>query len=52
LSDGSIGLLLNAADDYPADMKEPDWSPDGKQIVFSSFYEKLYTADWDKTRFK
>jgi Tol biopolymer transport system component len=52
LSDGSIGLLLNAADDYPPDMKEPDWSPDGKQIVFSSFYEKLYTADWEKTRLK
>jgi Tol biopolymer transport system component len=52
VSDGSIGLLLNAADDYPPDMKEPDWSPDGKQIVFSSFYEKLYTAEWDKTRFK
>ena len=52
LSDGSIGLLLNAADDYPPDMKEPDWSPDGTQIVFSSFYEKLYTAEWDKTRLK
>ena len=52
MSDGSIGLLLNAADDYPPDMKEPDWSPDGKQIVFSSFYEKLYTAEWDKTRAK
>jgi Tol biopolymer transport system component len=50
VSDGSIGLLLNAADDYPPDMKEPDWSSDGKQIVFSSFYEKLYTAEWDKTR--
>jgi Tol biopolymer transport system component len=52
VSNGSIGLLLNAADDYPPDMKEPDWSPDGQQIVFSSFYEKLYTADWDKTHVK
>lgn len=47
---GSIGLLLNAADDYPPDMKEPAWSPDGKQLVFSAFYEKLYLADWAKTR--
>ncbi|NTU64716.1 MAG: hypothetical protein HGB05_15270 [Chloroflexi bacterium] len=49
---GSIVLLLNAADDYPPDMKEPDWSPDGKQIVFSAFYEKLYLADWEQTRVK
>ncbi len=49
---GSIGLLLNAADDYPPDMKEPAWSLDGKQIVFSAFYEKLYLADWEKTRNK
>lgn len=47
---GTIGLLLAAADDYPPDMKEPDWSPDGKQIVFSAFYEKLYLADWEQTR--
>jgi Tol biopolymer transport system component len=49
---GAIGLLLNAADDYPPEMKEPAWSPDGKQIVFSAFYEKLYLADWEQTRMK
>jgi Tol biopolymer transport system component len=49
---GSIELLLNAADDYPPEMKEPAWSPDGKQIVFSAFYERLYIADWEKTRTK
>ncbi len=51
-ADGSIGLLLNAADDYPPDMKEPDWSLDGKTIVFSAFYEKLYTADVEHTLVK
>ncbi len=51
-ADGSVELLLNAADDYPSDMKEPAWSPDGKQIVFSVFYEKLYIADWEKTQIK
>jgi Tol biopolymer transport system component len=49
---GSIGLLLNAADDYPPQMQEAAWSPDGKQIVFSAFYEKLYLADWEQTRVK
>jgi hypothetical protein len=43
---------LNAADEYPPDMKAPGCSPDGKQIVFSSFYAKLYTADWEETRLK
>lgn len=52
LADGSIGLLLNAADDYPPEMKEPAWSPDGKRIVFSAYYEKLYLADWEQTRVK
>jgi TolB protein len=51
-ADGSIGLLLNAANDYPPEMKEPDWSPDGKQIVFSAFYEKLYLADVEQTLVK
>jgi TolB protein len=51
-ADGSVGLLLNAADDYPPDMKEPAWSPDGRQIVFSAFYEKLYIANWEETRLK
>jgi Tol biopolymer transport system component len=49
---GSIGLLLNAADDYPPEMKEPDWSPDGKQIVFGAFYERLYLADVEQTLVK
>ena len=51
-AEGSIELLLNAAEDYPPQMKEPAWSPDGKQIVFSAFYEKLYLADWEQTRVK
>jgi Tol biopolymer transport system component len=51
-ADGSIGLLLNAAADYPPEMKEAACSPDGKQIVFSAFYEKLYLADVERTLVK
>ena len=44
-------LLLTEAD-YPPDMQEPDWSPDGKFIVFSAYHEKLYLADVEQTRQK
>jgi Tol biopolymer transport system component len=50
-ADGSIGLLLNAVDDYPPDMKSLIVIRRQDDRV-SAFYEKLYTADVEHTLVK
>src|SRR3972149_3224137 len=46
LSNGQIAPVFDTLLNMPEiDMYEPDWSPDGTKLVFTSFLRKLYLVD-------